>query len=1045
MRTKILTLAVLLSGFLADAMAKPRAADPGRSSSMHVPAETTEASARADTLFLFAAEGPGAYGMPGTTERGYSFDGPYGEPQEAGWFGVDVNAQSGYWWHIASTVLCAGTNTDMSQALPFSYPTDPTNDYAYWCGRENPCGWENTRGYGNSWDQVLRISLPPSQSVELDFDYSADFEGTQWDYFQIFIVEEGTIEEIYLDNTEGPGGFIHLNLQYEGEDLGDLLFRFSTDGAWSDEDGLYLSNIGGIWIDNLTVFTDGELIHQSDFEDGLEPDWISTESFPTAGNFAQLYHGSDVLQADICYPNNTHFWAFFDPETLGPDYGGNPVIIYGPPYLNNAVESPPLTVDQYGASLDLTSEDRVMLQFDVHRDQPMDAMIMFYWDVAAWIEGEDCPGVFHNDNYVYYGDFHIWDTWTVDVTEALVESAGTTIDGVEKIIARVGCIDMCEYWCDSGLWEPHPPGPYFDNISVLVRGGSDIPIGDKRYYARKAFQDNFPEHSGPGAGFVRVDRAADLNGSSSSLSIGDSTVISFDMDASGGIEQEWCEPAAEMRPRVYMWYRISDGPHSGILDAESGDPFVDLQADGQSTDGQCHSPFVGIVEIDLGSGEYWMKAQADTARYLGDLDPYRPQTWAFDLNDSYFLPGDEITYFFEAVNVNGQQMTHPALAMSSDPSDRTCLQVRCLGGGSEILLVADDPNVEPYWREGFLYNGFVDYDLYVPSDTRTSSSSDYNCGLASRAELIDLLNYKVIVWDSGDLERFTLCDEDDETRDDLLLQDWLAQSMVDASLWVLGNHVANDLEMGDPFLIQVLGADLVSQHEYYSEITGVEVPTVVGTHDYLGFLGDDPEFWVNGGCPDLADFSLVRPVGPLTEILQEWEVQPGNNSVAGILNRDPDGNGLETNELGALTTAIFNPWSYAYVRDKGYGIPAGYDYARLFVGHVLQNIFQQVGQPPVSTPESSLATEMSGINPNPFNPKTTIAYSMAITSSLKVEIYDVTGRRMATLWDGPQQAGEHELEWNGCNDRGDRLASGVYLLSFVAGDVKEERKLVLLK
>ncbi len=64
---------------------------------------------------------------------------------------------------------------------------------------------------------------------------------------------------------------------------------------------------------------------------------------------------------------------------------------------------------------------------------------------------------------------------------------------------------------------------------------------------------------------------------------------------------------------------------------------------------------------------------------------------------------------------------------------------------------------------------------------------------------------------------------------------------------------------------------------------------------------------------------------------------------------------------------------------------------------------------------------------------------------MSIHVYDVTGRRVSTLWDGPQTAGEHELEWDGRDRNGNQLASGVYFLSFKAGEYTRNQKLVLLK
>jgi len=83
--------------------------------------------------------------------------------------------------------------------------------------------------------------------------------------------------------------------------------------------------------------------------------------------------------------------------------------------------------------------------------------------------------------------------------------------------------------------------------------------------------------------------------------------------------------------------------------------------------------------------------------------------------------------------------------------------------------------------------------------------------------------------------------------------------------------------------------------------------------------------------------------------------------------------------------------------------------------------------------------------PNPFNPKTTIAFSLAEPNDVRLEIYDVAGRRVTTLVDERLSAGEHRVEWNGVGATGDRVASGVYFYKLTAGRENVSRKMVLLK
>jgi hypothetical protein len=83
--------------------------------------------------------------------------------------------------------------------------------------------------------------------------------------------------------------------------------------------------------------------------------------------------------------------------------------------------------------------------------------------------------------------------------------------------------------------------------------------------------------------------------------------------------------------------------------------------------------------------------------------------------------------------------------------------------------------------------------------------------------------------------------------------------------------------------------------------------------------------------------------------------------------------------------------------------------------------------------------------PNPFNPTTTIAFSLAGNSHVRLAIYDVRGARVRTLIDGPRVAGSYRVLWDGKNDGGLDVSSGVYFYRLTAGGFQSTRKMVLLK
>ncbi|MCL5031513.1 MAG: T9SS type A sorting domain-containing protein [Bacteroidetes bacterium] len=83
--------------------------------------------------------------------------------------------------------------------------------------------------------------------------------------------------------------------------------------------------------------------------------------------------------------------------------------------------------------------------------------------------------------------------------------------------------------------------------------------------------------------------------------------------------------------------------------------------------------------------------------------------------------------------------------------------------------------------------------------------------------------------------------------------------------------------------------------------------------------------------------------------------------------------------------------------------------------------------------------------PNPFNPTTTIQYDLPKSENVKLKVYDILGREVAALVDAYQAAGTYKVQWNGRNDRGESLASGIYLYTFEAGSFKSVKKMIYLK
>ena len=84
-------------------------------------------------------------------------------------------------------------------------------------------------------------------------------------------------------------------------------------------------------------------------------------------------------------------------------------------------------------------------------------------------------------------------------------------------------------------------------------------------------------------------------------------------------------------------------------------------------------------------------------------------------------------------------------------------------------------------------------------------------------------------------------------------------------------------------------------------------------------------------------------------------------------------------------------------------------------------------------------------HPNPFNPSTDIVFTLPREERALVEIFDIARHHVRTLLDQTMPAGRHTATWDGRNEAGKPVSSGLYLYRLTAGKVRESRKMVLLR
>jgi flagellar hook assembly protein FlgD len=98
------------------------------------------------------------------------------------------------------------------------------------------------------------------------------------------------------------------------------------------------------------------------------------------------------------------------------------------------------------------------------------------------------------------------------------------------------------------------------------------------------------------------------------------------------------------------------------------------------------------------------------------------------------------------------------------------------------------------------------------------------------------------------------------------------------------------------------------------------------------------------------------------------------------------------------------------------------------------------------TAELPQSFELGQNYPNPFNPTTVISFQLPVVSEVKLVIYNTQGQLVKKLVAGELAAGRHDLTWDATDDRGMRVASGVYFYVVRAGEAfAARRKMLLMK
>ncbi len=654
-----------------------------------------------------------------------------------------------------------------------------------------------------------------------------------------------------------------------------------------------------------------------------------------------------------------------------------------------------------------------ILRFSVYRDLPLENLVFYRWHVRSVVNG--CPGQWRGDDQLNYGAEQAYVVEDKDISAYVMS---------DSIQVGLRVMDMCDDWyLIYGNCAAHTPTPWFDNVR-LYRYATVGPHWS--YRDIDLFQDNFPEQEFTIESYVRADAANDINmPDDPAIRPGDSIVVRCASALGGGVA---ADPAGG--PAVYMHVKCSYIGPAPMKPALFG------------------ASLAGGYGSYLSDDGVWTIIRGDTARTAAGIVE---GTYMFDLNDALFTRGYMIEYYFTARDVTGEESALPRWARSNGPY----FEFTCLPTKNTDLLFVDDygrrgtfvGSVENYWmatlRHVMPYPASqVDkYDVNEPS-------SGVSNGLGSRAKLKHLIDhYNIIIWDSGNLETITISDgttNSDKSNDCQMLIDWLEQSEHRCGLWICGDDVAADLDRlaSMPALSLMstwCGVDFVATSYYAATggLTGhgIVTPLITGEADAGVFVhaGVPDKFCAYGGCPSANKFDVLAKTA-YGKYALSYPVYSSVNRYAAIASSQLNSGGYSVNTM-------WFGFSWQYLRDDKFSVPID----RLEIAHDVLEYFGNICNCDITETVTPKAYRLAQNYPNPFNPSTTIKFGMKAKGLVTVRIYDVAGRLVRTLVNEVKDAGAYSAVWDGRNNLGANVASGIYFYRMETAGFQATKKLVLLR